>query len=62
MCCLPEDEKADDSDVGLGLTQTLDAIASFPLAAFFEQVDAFETLQNVALNDETADSLEAFVL
>jgi hypothetical protein len=49
-------------DVGLGLAQTLHAIARFPLATLFEQIDAFETLQNIALNDETADTLEAFVL
>jgi hypothetical protein len=49
-------------DVGLGLAQPLHAIASFPLATLFEQIDAFETLQNVALNDEAADTLEAFVL
>ena len=61
--CLPENEKGEISlDVGLGLTQTLHAIACFPLTAFFEQIDAFETLQNVALNYETADTLEAFVL
>jgi hypothetical protein len=60
--CLPENEKDNGLDVGLGLAQTLHAIASFPLAALFEQIDAFETLQNVALNDETADTLEAFVL
>jgi hypothetical protein len=56
------DENRCGLDVGLGLAKTLHAIASFPLAAFFEQIDAFETLQNVALNDETADTLEAFVL
>jgi len=55
-------KERNDSDVGLGLAQTLNAIAGFPLAALFEQIDAFETLQNVALNDEAADTLEAFVL
>ena len=55
-------KRRNDLDVGLGLAQTLHAIASFPLAALFEQIDAFETLQNIALNDETADTLEAFVL
>jgi hypothetical protein len=59
--CL-EFERRKDLDVGLGLAQTLHAIASFPLATLFEQIDAFETLQNVALNDKTADTLEAFVL
>lgn len=49
-------------DVRLGLTKTLNAIAGFPLAALFQEVDAFETLQDVTLNDETRDTLEAFVL
>ena len=49
-------------DVGLCLTEALNAVARLPLAALFEQIDAFETLQNVALNDETADTLETFVL
>ena len=55
-------KRENDSDVGLGLAQALNAVARFPLAAFFEQLDAFETLQNVALNDEAVDTLEAFVL
>jgi len=49
-------------DVGLGLAETLDAVARFPLAALFEDVDALETLQDVALNDETVGALETFVL
>jgi hypothetical protein len=32
------------SDAGLGFAETLDAVAGFPLAAFFEQIDAFKTL------------------
>jgi hypothetical protein len=40
----------------------LDAIAGLPLTTLLEQVDAFETLEDVALNDETGGALEAFVL
>ena len=35
--------------VRLGLTQTQTAVAVFPLATLFQQVDALETLQHVAL-------------
>ena len=41
-------------DVRLGFTETLHAIASFPLATFLKDLDAFETLENIAFNDETA--------
>jgi hypothetical protein len=40
----------------------LNAIASFPLAAFFEQINAFEALQDIALDDDTTGTLETFVL
>jgi hypothetical protein len=50
------------SDVGLGLTETLHAIAGLPLAALLEEVNPFEALQDVALNDKTGGTLEAFVL
>ena len=50
------------SDVGLGLPQALHAIAGLPLAAFPEELDAFETLQDVAFNHQTGNSLETFVL
>jgi hypothetical protein len=50
------------SDFGLGLAETGDAIAGFPLTAFLEQVDAFEALQDVAFDDETGGALQAFVL
>jgi hypothetical protein len=56
------DKNGDGLDVGLGLAEALNAIAGFPLAALFEEVDAFETLQNVTLNNETGGALEAFVL
>ena len=32
----------------LGLAQTSNAIAIFPLIAFLEEFDAFKTLQNIA--------------
>jgi hypothetical protein len=60
---LPDSEKfTRGSNLGLGLAQALDAVARFPLAALFEQIDALETLQDVALNDDTAGTLETFVL
>jgi hypothetical protein len=60
---LPGFEKGKDAlDVGLGLAETLDAVARFPLTTLFEQVDALETLQNIALNDEAVGPLETLVL
>jgi hypothetical protein len=59
--CLPGKSRG-GSDVGLGLAETLNAIASFPLAAFLEEVHALEAFEDVALNDETGSALEAFVL
>lgn len=59
--CLPKGMKF-NSDVRLGLAQTLHAIAHLPLAALFEQIDALEALQDVAFDDETGDALKAFVL
>jgi hypothetical protein len=50
------------SNVGLGLAQTLHAVASLPLAALLEQIDALEALEDVAFHDEAGDALEAFVL
>jgi hypothetical protein len=49
-------------DVGLGLTETGDALALFPLAALFEDGDTLEALQDVALDDEAVGALETFVL
>ena len=49
-------------DVGFGLTQTLNAIALFPEATLLEERNALETLQNVAFQDDTGGTLEAFVL
>jgi hypothetical protein len=54
--------KSDNSDVGLGLAETLDAVAGFPLAALFQEVDALETLEDVALDDNAGGALETFVL
>jgi hypothetical protein len=51
-----------ESDVRLRLAQTLDAIAGLPLAAFLEQINALEAFEDVAFDDESGDSLEAFVL
>jgi hypothetical protein len=51
-----------ESDVGLGLAETLHAIAGLPEAALLEQVDPLETLQDVAFDHETGDALKAFVL
>jgi hypothetical protein len=50
------------SNVGLRLAQALHAIAGLPLAAFLEEIDAFEALQDVALNDDAAGALETLVL
>ena len=52
----------DSLDVGLGLAKTDNAISRIPLTALFEQVQTFETFQNIALNDDTGRALEAFVL
>jgi hypothetical protein len=35
--------------LALGLAQTSDAVALFPLAALFQKIDAFKTLENVTL-------------
>jgi hypothetical protein len=51
-----------DSNVGLGLLQADNAIAGFPLAAFLEDINAFEPLEDVAFNYEAGNALEAFVL
>jgi hypothetical protein len=51
-----------ESDVGLGLAETLHAIAGLPEAALPEQINALKTLQDVAFDDETGDALKAFVL
>ena len=59
---LPAKREMERLDVWLGLAQTLNAIAGFPLTALLEEVDAFETLQYVTFNDETGGALETFVL
>jgi hypothetical protein len=40
----------------------LNAVALGPLTALLEEINAFETLEDVALNYETVGALEAFVL
>jgi hypothetical protein len=47
--CLPK-TKRNRLDVGLGLAQTLHAIAGLPLAPLPEQVNALEALEDVAFN------------
>ena len=59
---LPFLEKKKKSDVGLGLAETLHAIALFPLAAFLEQFDALKTFQDVAFLYDTTETLKAFML
>jgi hypothetical protein len=50
------------SNVGLGLAETLHAIAGLPLAAFLEQINPLEALEDVAFNDDAGGTLEALVL
>jgi hypothetical protein len=59
---LPAWLKEGNLNVGLGLAQTLDAIAFLPLAALLEQGHALEALENIAFNDETAAGFETVVL
>ncbi len=51
-----------DLDVGLGLRQVHHATAFFPLTALFEQIDALETFQNVALGCNGTGGTEAAML
>ena len=51
-----------DLDVGLGLGQVHHAAPLFPLAALFEQIDALETLENVALGCDGTGGTEAAML
>ena len=60
--CLPFCETDGRLDVRLGLAETGDALALFPLATLFEDGDALEALQDVALDNETVGALETFVL
>jgi hypothetical protein len=52
----------DGSDVGLGLAETLDAVAGLPLATLLEDIHALKALQDIAFDDEAGGALEAFVL
>jgi hypothetical protein len=49
-------------NVRLGLGQIHHAAALFPRAALFEQVDALETLENVALGCDGTGGTEAAML
>ena len=49
-------------DVGLGFGQVHHAATLFPQAALFEQVDALETLEDVALGCDCAGGTEAAML
>ncbi len=49
-------------DFGLGLTQTGNTIALFPLTALLEYGYAFKTLENVTFDDDAGGALETFVL
>ena len=53
---------AGGDDVTVDPAETGDAIASFPLTALLEQVDALEALQDVAFDDEAVGALETFML
>jgi hypothetical protein len=55
-------KKKQSSDVGLRLAEAHHAIAFLPLAAFLEDLNAFEALEDVAFNDEAVGALEALVL
>ena len=44
----------DGLGVGLGLAETLDAVAGLPLAALLQQGHALEALEDIAFDDETA--------
>jgi hypothetical protein len=59
--CLPKGARL-NSDIRLGLAETLDTVSRLPLATLLEQVDALEALQDVAFDDEAGRSLETFVL
>jgi hypothetical protein len=47
-------ESVDGLDVGLGLAETLDAVARLPLAALLQERHALEALQDVTFLDDTA--------
>ena len=48
--------------LGLGLAQTQTAVAFLPLATGLEEVDALETLEDVALGRDLSRSLETTML
>jgi hypothetical protein len=58
----PPRENLKRLDVGLGLAQALDAVARLPLTALFKDINAFESFQNIAFDDEAVAGLETVVL
>ena len=48
--------------VRLGFTETRDAVAGFPLAAFLEDFRALKTLENIALAAQGGRRAEAAML
>jgi hypothetical protein len=50
------------SDAGLGFAQAGDSIAVFPLAAFFEDFDALEALEDVPFRAGCAGGAQAAML
>jgi hypothetical protein len=59
---LEDDDGRQDLGVGLGLGQVHHAAAIFPQAALFEQVNALETFEDVALGCDGAGGTKAAVL
>jgi hypothetical protein len=53
---------ANASGVGLGLTETGDTVAVFPLTPFLEDFDALKAFHDVALSTEGGSGAEAAVL
>ncbi len=49
-------------NVGFGLAQTLDAVAGLPLTALLQDLNALETLENVAFNLDAAGGFKAGML
>jgi len=59
--CL-KNQPTNESNIRLGLAQTLNAVPRFPLTALLEQIDPLKAFQDVALQDDTGGALEAIVL
>ena len=52
----------DKSRFGLGFAKAGDAVALFPLAAFFEDFHALKALEDVAFGGDLAGAFQASVL